>query len=104
MNKKLYNTIMRRVYYAFCIRLVSHPAILYMLALVGVGWWLTKLVFVARIWQSFTATPVGELSSFMYGLVTGADTLTLAVTALFIWCAYRVLRWCPEWPRTTSVA
>lgn len=72
---------MRRVYYAFAIKCVSHPATLYAVAFVALVWWLKELVFVARVWQAFVSTPVGELGSFGFKVLAHADMLTLLVCA-----------------------
>jgi hypothetical protein len=74
--------VMRRVYYAFAIRLATHPVTLYALTALALVWWLKELVFVARIWQSFVATPIGELGSFTLELLARADSLTLVVFAV----------------------
>ena len=79
---QLQKTIMRRVYYAFAIRLLTHPTTLYAAAFLGLVWWLKELVFVARIWEAVVSRPIGELGSFALELVHNADSLTLVVTAV----------------------
>lgn len=78
--KTIEKKIMRRVYYLFGIRIVTHPMVMQGLLLVVALTWLAQLVFFARIWQSFVATPVGELGAFFVKVVTHADGLTLLVT------------------------
>ncbi|HMA77760.1 MAG TPA: hypothetical protein VKP88_01305 [Candidatus Paceibacterota bacterium] len=95
MKRNLSATIMRQVYYAAAIHWATHPVTLYALGLLVLGWWLKELVFVAQIWDAFVSRPVGELGNFTLGVVQGADTLTLLVTALVLVCAvalYRQLR------------
>jgi hypothetical protein len=85
-TQSLHNRIMRRVYYAFAIHWATHPVTLYGAALLALGWWLKELVFVATIWQAFISQPVGDLGSFVYRLIQGADMLTLLVTVLTLLC------------------
>lgn len=75
-------TIMRRVYYAYTIRLLTHTVTMYGLALFALGWWLKELVFVARLWETFIRTPIGELGGWALKVVSGADPLTLLVFAV----------------------
>lgn len=87
---KLQQNIMRRVYYIYGLRLVTHPISMYGLVLLALLVWLKELVFFARIWESFVRTPIGEVDAFMLKLISHADGLTLgisfAVVAFgFIW-------------------
>lgn len=75
---------MRRVYYAFALRIATHPAFGYSVLLLALGWTLKELIFFARIWESFMTVQVGELGSFLVRLVVKADTLTLVVFSVSI--------------------
>lgn len=75
---------MRRIYYAFLLRQATHPIFGYGVLLLALVWWLKELVFFARIWESFTTTPVGEVGNFFASLVLAADPLTLVVSAAFL--------------------
>lgn len=81
---KLGKKIMRRVYYTFALRVATHPMLGHGILLLALVWLLKELVFVARIWESFVATPVGEIGTFVIKLVTNADALTLVVLAAAI--------------------
>ena len=84
MKSSTQSNIMRRVYYAWVLRISTHPVTLQLAALLVVAWSLKELVFVARVWEAFVTTPVGELGTFVYQLLTHADYPTVALTLVAV--------------------
>lgn len=78
----LQQRIMRRIYLAFGLRLALHP--LSVLSLVGVVTLLVlaRLVFVAKVLESFLATPLGGLPNQIIDTIAYADMLTLIMSAI----------------------
>jgi hypothetical protein len=81
----LQRKIMRRVYYAYMIRLVTLPGVpqgfLTLFALIG----LTYFVSIRSVISNFLQVPVGNLDTFAYNAVTNADAWTLLFTGLIIY-------------------
>lgn len=81
-SSQLHSAIMRRVYYAYAVRLILHPLTV-SAAVFAVGLWaFASLVFVARILESMSTRPVGELPAYLFRVVVHSDVLTLVVTAV----------------------
>ena len=78
---------MRRVYYAFAIRLATHKATLHLVALVVLGYVLTKLVFVAKVFDNLASRELGEVVPTLVRMVGNADLLTLVVLGAVIMTA-----------------
>ncbi len=74
---------MRRVYYAYVLLALVHPAAVRLYLLGLSGFILIKLVHVAAVWQSFSAIPVGQIGDYVLTTVVHADWQTLA-TLFFI--------------------
>jgi len=70
---------MRRVYYAFALRLALHPATISLLVFMTCLYALAKLVFVARVVDSLLSVPVRELVPHTFKVLSYADLPTLAV-------------------------
>jgi hypothetical protein len=81
---KLHKQIMRRVYYAYALRLVTLPGIpqgfLTLFALIG----LTYFVSLGSVLNNIRQIPVGNLDTFAYNAVTNTDAWTLLFTGLII--------------------
>lgn len=81
---KLHKQIMRRVYYAYALRLVTLPGIpqgfLTLFALIG----LTYFVSLGNVLNNIRQIPVGNLDTFAYNAVTNTDAWTLIFTGLII--------------------
>lgn len=87
-----HNKTMRSIYYAYIARIIAHPVVVQGAVLLAAIWWLKELVFVARIWESFATTPVGEVGGFVYELFTQADSLTVIVTIAVCYIAISWVR------------
>lgn len=78
----LQKNIMRRVYYAYAQMLVIHPTTFQIVLLAIAAWWLKELVFVARVWEAFVTTPIGELGGFLMKVLIHADSLSLLAAGI----------------------
>lgn len=78
----LKRAIMRRVYYVFALRVVTHPVTLHLIVLAVLGYALIRLVHVAVVTSSFMAVPVGQVGSFLVATLRHADWPTLLVLGL----------------------
>ncbi|MEZ4200571.1 MAG: hypothetical protein R3B69_03220 [Candidatus Paceibacterota bacterium] len=83
----IHTTIMRRVYYAFAVRLATHTVTLHVLALAVLGFVLAKLVFVARVYENLASREFGELLPATLRILMHADVLTLVVFAVAVFTA-----------------
>ena len=86
-NTKLQNNIMRRVYYAFAIKLATHTATKHVVVLAVLGYVLTKLVFVAKVYENLASRELGELAPTLVRILSNADLVTLVVVGLVIFTA-----------------
>lgn len=86
-TKNLQKQIMRRVYYAFGIRLATHPVTVHTLVLAIAGYALAVLVHVERVLQNIAATPVADLGSKVVTILLQADTLSLLALGLAMFTA-----------------
>jgi putative effector of murein hydrolase LrgA (UPF0299 family) len=86
-SNQLNNNIMRRVYYAFGLRLATHAVTVHAVIFVGLGFLLTKLVFVERIYENLASREVAEFLPALVRILTQADVLTLAVFGLVVFTA-----------------
>ncbi len=78
----LQKKIMRRVYYAYALRLVTLPGVpqgfLTLFALIG----LTYFVSIGSVINNLLQVPVGSLDTFAYNAVTNTDAWTLLFIGL----------------------
>lgn len=78
---------MRRVYYAFGIKLATHTVTLHLVALAVLGYVLAKLVFVAKVYENLASREASELIPAAFRILTQADVVTLAVFGLAVFTA-----------------
>ena len=81
---------MRRIYYAYAIRLVTLPGVpqgfVMLAALIG----LTRLVSIKNVLQNVSHIEVGQLGTFFYNAVTHTHLLTLVFSGVIIYCLLSV--------------
>jgi hypothetical protein len=75
---------MRRIYYAFAIRLGTHPISLSLAIFVVSLYVLAKLVFVAKVVDGFLAIPRSEIIPHALKVLNNADGLSLIVFGVCI--------------------
>lgn len=69
--------IMRRIYYAFALRMATHPIILTGALLVGSVYVLSVFIHVASIVRNALAIPLAQIPHFIANAFLSTDTLTL---------------------------
>lgn len=79
---KLSKTIMRRVYYAFAIRLATHSVTKHVVLLALFGYVLARLVHVAAVYRHIVSVEVGDLGVATFKMFLNADLPTLLVVGL----------------------
>ena len=87
MNDRLHNTIMRRIYYAYAIRLVTMPGVLQGFVMLGALIALTYFVSIGNVVQNFLNIPVRDIGTFLYNAVATTEAWTLLLVGVFIYAA-----------------
>lgn len=82
--KQLQRKIMRRVYYAFAIRLGTHPLVLHSALFAASIYGLSVMVHVASIIKNLRSIQVGNLDNYVFHAFTHTDFLTLFFVGLTI--------------------
>lgn len=85
--------IMRRVYYAFAIRLTTHPVTVNIAAFVFGLFVFAKMVHVARVVQSFETLPLAQLPTYITNALSRGEILTLASMALMAFAFARTAQY-----------
>lgn len=83
-TNKLTKRIMRRVYYAFAIRLITHKLILSTVFLVLSVYGLSVMVHVASIFENLRRVQVGRLDNYIANAFLHTDVVTLIFLGLVI--------------------
>ena len=83
MNQ-LRKNIMRRVYYAFCLRLLSHPLAVHG-AIIAVGIFaLSQVVSIPSVWANLMQVKVGEVVGFFLGALSNTQFVVLLLLAVIM--------------------
>lgn len=82
--ESLQRKIMRRVYYAFGIRLATHPLTLHAVVLASAGYMLASLVFVQKVIENIATTEVADLGGKLVRILFHADLPSLIMFAIVI--------------------
>ena len=73
---------MRRVYYAFALRLATHPITLHVVFLVAALYALAALVHVEMVLRNIAVVEVGNLVPHLAKILMNADTATIMVLGI----------------------
>lgn len=84
LKDKLHNRIMRRVYYAFALRLATNPLTVHTAIFAVCVFALSRLTHVAAIMENVSNVKVGELNTYIYGALMQAEFLTLVCLGIII--------------------
>jgi hypothetical protein len=79
---QLQKKIMRRVYYAFALRMSTQPVVLYAALLIASLYGLSKLIHVASIINNMRTVQVGNLDNYIFNTLMHAEFWTLALIGL----------------------
>jgi len=83
-NMTLQGKIMRGIYYAYFLRLVSMPGVIQGFAMLGILIALTHFVSIGNVIQNFSHVEVSRIGSFIYNSVLSTEMWTLLLLGLFI--------------------
>ncbi len=83
-SKSLQRRIMRRVYYAFVIRLLTHKAVLSFALLTLSVYGLSVMVHVASIFNNLRHIQVGRLDNYLANAFIHTDVFTLLFFGLVV--------------------
>ena len=98
--QQIKRTIMRRVYYAFGLRLAFSMTTLHLVILAAAVYALGYFVHVSAVLQNVSRQPVGEFGPYMLKVVMQADVITLLVTGVIIMTALSLPFTLPQYRRT----
>jgi hypothetical protein len=84
--KQLQQKIMRRIYYAYMLRLVSLPGIMQGFAMLAILIALTHFVSLGNVLNNFSQIQVSHLDTFFYNAVRTTEAWTLLLIGLFVYC------------------
>lgn len=87
MKTNVHNTIMRRVYYAYAIRLATTRGVLQGFAMIGALIALTYFVSIGNVISNFMNIPVRDIGVFFYNAVTTTEAWTLLLLGIIIFSA-----------------
>ena len=82
--KTLQRKIMRGIYYAYFLRLVSLPGVLQGFVMLGVLIMLTRFVSLGNVIQNFFNIEMNNVGTFVYNAVRTTEVWTLLLIGLFV--------------------
>jgi hypothetical protein len=82
--KTLQRKIMRGIYYAYAIRLVTLPGVLQGFLMLGAMIALTNFVSLGNVLNNISQIQVGQLGTFTYNAVRTTEVWTLLLIGLFV--------------------
>ncbi len=88
MTTLLQKKIMRRVYYAYAIRLATTPGVAQGFLMLAVLIGLTRFVSLGNVVRNFMSIEVGHAGTFFYNAVTNTEAWTLLLLGVFIYAAF----------------
>ena len=96
-NKSLQKKIMRRVYYAYGLRVVSTPGIVQGFLMLGILIALTYFVSLGNVIANMESVGVRHLDVFFYNAITNTEAWTLLLIGAFIFSAFtlrlKIVHW-----------
>ena len=81
---RLQRNIMRRVYYAYTLRIATHPALISAVLFVAGVYGLSVMVHVASIIENILALQVGSLPEYIFNALVHAELFTLVFLGIII--------------------
>ena len=70
---RLSKKIMRRVYYAFCLRILSHPVSVHSVIIVMSFVVLSQAISIPSIWSNLMAIKVGEVDGYLFNALSSTQ-------------------------------
>ena len=87
MNNKLSRTIMRRIYYAYAIGLITRPGIMQGVVMFSALILLMRYVSLGNVLANLMGVQVGNIGTFVYNAVATTEVWTLLLLGVFIFAA-----------------
>lgn len=84
----LQKKIMRRIYYAYAIRVGTNPALLHGLALLAMLIALSYFVSIDSVLYNLSHVEVGHFGVFLYNAITNTEAWTLLILGGFIFTMF----------------
>lgn len=88
--KKLQRKIMRGIYYAYILRLMSLPGVLQGFVMLGVLIALTRFVSIGNVIQNFSNIEMTHVGTFVYTAVRTTELWTLLLIGVFVFLALSI--------------
>ncbi len=85
--KTLQRKIMRGIYYAYALRLVSLPGVIQGFVMLGVLIALTRFVSIGNVIQNFSNVKISHIDNFVYNAVSNTEAWTLLLIGVFVFMA-----------------
>lgn len=92
-QKQLQKNIMRRVYYAFMIRLATHPLLVSGVVFGTALVLFARNVHVERVVDAFLSIPVSHVPQFIYSALAQGEVATLLSLVAMGWASYRAVQY-----------
>lgn len=83
-HNNVQKNIMRRVYYAFTLRIVSHPIVTHGALLLASVYALSVVVHVASVLENLSKIQVGDLGRYMLNTFANTELWTLALIGIIL--------------------
>jgi hypothetical protein len=83
-GNQLQTRIMRRVYYAFVLRVATHPLLVHALVVLLSVYALSRLTHVAAIMNNLRSIRVGELDTYLLNSIMHAEFVTLVCVGIVV--------------------
>jgi len=100
----LHRKIMRGIYYAYALRLISLPGIWQSFFMLGIVAALSRFVSPGNVFHNLLQVRVGELGKFLYESFLGTESWTLILGVLFVVCLFSLRASFTTQPRPYSFA
>lgn len=88
--KQLQRKIMRGIYYAYFLRLVSLPGVLQGFVMLAVLIMLTRFVSLGHVVSNFEQIEMSQVGTFVYNAVRTTELWTLLLVGLFVFLALSI--------------
>jgi len=86
----LHRKIMRGIYYAYMLRLISLPGVGQSFLMLGIVIALSHFVSPGNVFKNMLEVRLGELGSFLYSSLLGTEGWTLLLGILFVLCLFSI--------------
>ncbi len=84
--KKLQRRIMKGIYYAYALRLVSIPGVWQGFLMLGAMIALTHFVSIGNVLQNLSHIEMSHFGTFVYNAVRTTEVWTLLLVGIFVFC------------------